>query len=494
MRSLESNSIALLVCRWGGWPGWTPLLLRTFAANPSVTFFLISDVVPVKESLLSPNVKFVPTSLEALLARLRSTVGCRLKTLRASGTFAAGPSSAKTNDLKPFFGVAFADMLSRFAWWGYLQEDLFVGNLRAFATDEILARSDVICPYLSPLNASGVLMLFRNVPAVNYLWRLSKDVDRVLSSSSYLVFDEWWGGLASGDNLARVLGRESSAGRIRLTMSGVRRKWMADDKLYPRSRGAVRTNPDFIICWAHGRLWGALGGRSAPCFDRAAHVAVPSPIEAPSARVSSNRQHEAARAAGPWSEVAVVHFSRLKREQWLSSLHLDAAANSIRHAESFLMTARGIWLPKPTCDDNTTWTNRYGAGCVEYEIEGHCAQGMFRRGHEWAAGAHFGKPQRECCACGRAHHHRHGGVAAVESRHLWVIGQLHREEEVTVRSLELAGYARTLEVRDGRSRCNPKRQPCIPVSPDTQAQPPCVIVQRGSAATASKIPDAHVCE
>ena len=90
-----------------------------------------------------------------------------------------------------FWGVAFADLLRPFDWWGYLQEDLLVGDLRAFATDELLARSDVVSPYLPPLNASGVLMLFRNSPAVNNVWRKSRAAGRVLSSPKYLVFDEW---------------------------------------------------------------------------------------------------------------------------------------------------------------------------------------------------------------------------------------------------------------------------------------------------------------
>ena len=62
------------------------------------------------------------------------------------------------------WGMAFAELLKTHAWWGYLQEDLLVGDLRSFATEALLASSDVISPYLPPLNASGVLMLYRNTP------------------------------------------------------------------------------------------------------------------------------------------------------------------------------------------------------------------------------------------------------------------------------------------------------------------------------------------
>lgn len=60
-----------------------------------------------------------------------------------------------------------------------------MGDLRRFATEALLASADVLSPYLPPLNASGVLMLYRNAPRVNSLWNSSADIGRVLSSSRY---------------------------------------------------------------------------------------------------------------------------------------------------------------------------------------------------------------------------------------------------------------------------------------------------------------------
>ena len=53
-------------------------------------------------------------------------------------------------------------------------------------------------------------MLYRNTPAVNSLWRGSRDARRVLTDSRYLVFDEWWGPLGQRDNLAAVIGRDEA--------------------------------------------------------------------------------------------------------------------------------------------------------------------------------------------------------------------------------------------------------------------------------------------
>ena len=45
------------------------------------------------------------------------------------------------------------------------------------------------------------------------------DAPRVLRTRQYQVFDEWWGPLEQGDNLARVLGRLAAEGSIRLSLS-----------------------------------------------------------------------------------------------------------------------------------------------------------------------------------------------------------------------------------------------------------------------------------
>ena len=429
------SSLALLVGRWGTWPGWTPLLLHTFAANPTIAFFLLSDVSPARS--LPRNVRHVPLTLPQLLARLRGTVGVRLTSLTASGTYGSGVSSAKTNDFKPMFGAAFSEMLQGFAWWGYLQEDLLVGDLRSFATEALLARSDVICPYLHPLNASGVLMLYRNLPRINWLWNTSKDVRRVLSSKSYQVFDEWWGPLEGRDNLARLLGRAADRGDIRLSLSPIRRKWMADDKRYgPRS--AVTTNEDFVACWSRGVLWGNAQGAPHPCKA------------APMESGRSRRRNSSAIAAA--NDVAVVHISRLKRSTYLAHLDLHAVRHAIAVAHTFALTANGVWIPAALCEDDPTFRNRYGLDCGGYEAEGHCANGAFAAGHEWAGGAAFQWPERHCCVCGRQA--VEGAKSATrDAQHVWASGLLPAGDVVHVSSARVVSHLAMLEARDAAARC-----------------------------------------
>ena len=51
----------------------------------------------------------------------------------------------------------------------------------------------MISPFAPPQNTSGMFMMLRNTRAVTRLWRKSHDVERLLSSLAYLVFNEWWG-------------------------------------------------------------------------------------------------------------------------------------------------------------------------------------------------------------------------------------------------------------------------------------------------------------
>ena len=71
-------------------------------------------------------------------------------------------------------------------FWGYLQEDVLLGDLRLCFTPQLLQSFDIVSPFTSPLNASGVLMLLRNTPSVNRLWRRSTDAHAMLRDPRYL--------------------------------------------------------------------------------------------------------------------------------------------------------------------------------------------------------------------------------------------------------------------------------------------------------------------
>ena len=179
-------------------------------------------------------------------------------------------------------------------------------------------------------------------------------------------------------------------------------------------------------------------------------------------------------------EVAVVHFSRLKRRTWLASLRLPANASALRTASSVVLTAMAAWLPTPACEDADGWRNRYGLGCVGYEAEGHCRDGAAVAGHEWALGRAFDGPETACCACGKPPEQR------TERRHIMLSGLLssgsgglEAAERLSVGSAELGAYVDALSAHDAALRCNPRRQRTPCPDPEGVPRPPCARVGRG---------------
>ena len=143
--------VAIFTGRWGSWPGWMPLVLKSLSHNTWAHFILLSEAPP--RALLPANVIFHNLSIESLEFKMREKVGLNVnlsvRDTSANGE-ATGMSTAKTNDLKPMWGEVFADSLLRgYEWWGYLQEDVLLGDVTV-----------CISPYVFPMNTRGVSCCF----------------------------------------------------------------------------------------------------------------------------------------------------------------------------------------------------------------------------------------------------------------------------------------------------------------------------------------------
>ena len=345
---MRDAAIAILIARWHGWPPWTPVFLKTLAENPTIDFHVLSDTAPVptgSSSPLPPNVIFHRWTLQQLLVRLRETVGEEVTdSISARGTAPSSfctssrdpstcydMSSAKVNDFKPTFGEAFArDLLAPYAWWGWLQEDVLLGNLSACLTPEVLESHDVVTPTFWPWNSSGVFMLWRNVRHVNRLWRRSANASLVLASPRYFVFDEWWGA-SDLDHTGRVIGREVERGAIRLLRAPrFRERWsdvaLFGDDLY------LQTAPLFA-CWNRGSVHQNRPDTGGEAYDEMPCLGMRGGVE----------QRGKAAAA-----VCVLHLIVLKRAAPIAQLPVplpEEAERALQRATQFAMTRDGLWLP-----------------------------------------------------------------------------------------------------------------------------------------------------
>ena len=196
-------------------------------SNPTVRFMLVGDEKPAAFEWPA-NVAFHGVSLRQMWKRAKAALGAA----PAAGLSVAGGAS-KISDLKPMLAHLFPELLTRCDFWGYLQEDQFLGDLRAFLDDDTLDRFDTISPLPYYLHA-GPFMVYRHAPPIDALYRRSSQWRTAVTDPEYLAFDEWWGPRLD-DDMPTVVRREAAAKRLRAYASRPHadsKVWLQDDYIY----------------------------------------------------------------------------------------------------------------------------------------------------------------------------------------------------------------------------------------------------------------------
>ena len=173
--AIASPSIRLVVPHFGQRPAYFPLVLRSMAANPDVSWLLLTEQ-PVTDA--PPNVAVQLCEFDDLAARLRSFFDFEISLERPY----------KLCDFRPAFGEIFADELAGYDFWGHSDLDLIFGRIRehlpaaAFEADKILF--------------NGNFSLYRNnaVTAGWYRHEVGKVSYRdAMTNPAAMHFDEWAG-------------------------------------------------------------------------------------------------------------------------------------------------------------------------------------------------------------------------------------------------------------------------------------------------------------
>ena len=165
----------LVVPHFGQRPAYFPLVLRSMAANPDVSWLLLTEQ-PVPDA--PPNVAVQPCEFDELAKRIRSHFPFDI----------ALDDPYKLCDFRPAFGQIFADELAGYDFWGHSDLDLIFGQIRAhlpaaaFAADKILF--------------NGNFSLYRNTAETADWYR--HEVGKVsyrdaMTNPAAMHFDEWAG-------------------------------------------------------------------------------------------------------------------------------------------------------------------------------------------------------------------------------------------------------------------------------------------------------------
>ena len=194
----EDRGHAVVFCPYfGRMPPWFPLTALSFAANPTITFVLVGDHFPRQG--YHWNVAIERMNWSAFAAHVSTVFNVPLKWARECEGDHCGRVS-KASDLKPYMGALFPQYLRGATWWGWMDMDLILGNIRAF----LPSRADMLCPmWPNSINLVtwGPLTLFRTsaLLAARYTNRttaattpflLSRRWREVLQNRDHYAFEE----------------------------------------------------------------------------------------------------------------------------------------------------------------------------------------------------------------------------------------------------------------------------------------------------------------
>lgn len=170
------KNIILINCFFGKFPWYFNLFLKSCGYNPTIDFIIFSDGT---ESYKVPeNVKIIPFTLEKFNILATEKLGFGVNINKAY----------KLCDFKPAYGVIFSEFIKNYTFWGITDIDIVFGRIRAFMTDDLLSRYEVI----SVRNdyPTGSFMLFKNNNKINNLFKKSRDFKKVFTSDTHYCFDE----------------------------------------------------------------------------------------------------------------------------------------------------------------------------------------------------------------------------------------------------------------------------------------------------------------
>lgn len=125
------HTIAIILPYYGKFPNYFDLWLNSCKNNPTIDFYIITDL-DLKS--ISSNIIVVNLTLQELRRRFSAFLGFD----------AALHRPYKLCDYKPIYGYAFPEIIDRYDFWGYCDCDLIFGDIRRFLTEDILERYNYI--------------------------------------------------------------------------------------------------------------------------------------------------------------------------------------------------------------------------------------------------------------------------------------------------------------------------------------------------------------
>lgn len=169
-------SIGVYAFYFGKFPEWMPLYLESLRLNSSIDFHIFTDCAydgDYPKNVFIHNVVY---------DEYTKYIGEKLR-------IDFNPDSPiKLCDVRPMVGYIHYDTFSKYDFYGWIDLDLLLGNVRNFYTDEILMRNDVLSTH--EVRIAGHFSLFRNNRHNRMMFRKIYQWKESLETPSFIGLDE----------------------------------------------------------------------------------------------------------------------------------------------------------------------------------------------------------------------------------------------------------------------------------------------------------------
>ncbi len=172
----QLRNICLIHVFFGKKTSWFDLFVRSCSYNNSIDFILFTDISDICYSY--SNVRVIDFSL----AEFKNLV------FKNTGITPLFSDPYKVCDFKPMFGKLFEDYLRKYDYWGYIDNDLLLGNVQSYLMEKVKVGHIVISTYKDFM--SGPLAIFRNQFLTNNLFLLIKEYRKVCALPHCQGIDE----------------------------------------------------------------------------------------------------------------------------------------------------------------------------------------------------------------------------------------------------------------------------------------------------------------
>lgn len=169
--------IAVISVYYGVLPPYYRLWFRSCEYNPTIDFYLVTDIQIDK---LPTNVQIIKLSLPEFRALAEKKLGLAVRI----------DAPYKLCDYKPMYGQILEDYLTGYDYWAHCDMDMIFGDLRKFFDEYELNKYDRFLHL-------GHLSLYRNTPQCKQYYKLSGSKcggwEEVVTTPKNCLFDEWSG-------------------------------------------------------------------------------------------------------------------------------------------------------------------------------------------------------------------------------------------------------------------------------------------------------------